>query len=52
MLDGVIPYDGVPTKEFVAVALPVTIVYVFLASVGIIFTIVCLVFNYIYRKKK
>ena len=50
--DGVVPYDGIPRKEFVAVALPVTVVYVFLASMGILFAFACLVFNYIYRKKK
>ena len=50
--DGVVPYDGIPRRAFVAVALPVTVVYVFLASTGILFAFVCLVFNYIYRKKK
>lgn len=50
--DGIVPYDGIPIKEFVAVALPVTVVYVFLASIGMIFACACLVFNYIYRKKK
>jgi gamma-aminobutyric acid type B receptor len=49
---GLVPYDGIPTKEFVAIAIPVTVIFVFLASAGIIFAIVCLIFNFIYRKKK
>ena len=52
ILDGVIPYDGIPIKEFVAVAIPVTVIYVVLASTGIIFAMICLVFNYMYRNKK
>ena len=40
--DGIVPYDGIPIKEFVAVALPVTVVYVFLASIGMIFACMCM----------
>ena len=39
-------------KEFVAIAIPVTVIFVFLASAGIIFAIVCLIFNFIYKNKK
>lgn len=28
ILDGVIPYDEIPIKEFVAVAIPVTVIYI------------------------
>ena len=50
--DGLVPYDGVPTKEFVAIALPVTVIFVFLASAGIFFAIACLIFNFVHRNKK
>lgn len=51
--DGVVPYDGIPIKQFVAVALPVTIVYVFLASVGIILPVPVLSsITYTERKSK
>ena len=49
---GLIPYDGIPTKEYVAVAIPLAVIYIFLAIAGIIFAIVCLVFNFVYRKKR
>lgn len=49
--DGV-PYDGVPEEEIVTVHVSVTAVFVFLATAGLVFTVLCLVFNFFYRKKK
>ena len=48
--DGV-PSDGVPIEEVVAVSLFLTVVYVILATVGIIFAFVCLTFTFIFREK-
>ena len=47
-----VPYDGVPTIEYVTVAIPVTVVYVLLSVAGIIFAILCLIFNFVYRNKR
>ena len=52
LADGLIPYDGVPAKEYVTIAVPVTAIFIFLALVGIVFAIVCLVFNFMFRKKR
>ena len=52
ILDGLVPYDGVPTKEYVAVAIPVTVIYIFLATAGIIFAVLCLIFNFVFRNKR
>ena len=49
--DGV-PYDGVPEEEVVTVHVSVTAIFVFLATAGLVFTVLCLVFNFTYRKKK
>ena len=48
----VVPYDGVPVNETVGLAVPVTVVYTLLTAVGLVFTVVCLVFNIVYRKRK
>ncbi len=52
MLDGLVPYDGVPDEEYVAVGIPVTVVYIFLSVAGIIFAVLCLIFNFVYRNKR
>lgn len=49
---GSIPYDGVPNKETVTVHPAVTSIYIILALGGIVFAIVCLIFNFIYRNEK
>ncbi len=50
--DGEIPYDGVPVEEIETVAVPLTVIYSFLSIAGIIFAIVCLIFNFVLRNKK
>ena len=49
---GVIPYDGVPHQAIANVALPVTVIFTFSAIAGLIFAVVCLVFIFIFRKRK
>ena len=49
---GLIPYDGVPTEEVVSVDLSLTVLFSVLATAGIAFGVVCLVFNFIFRDKK
>ncbi len=50
--DGLVPYDGVPIEEIETVAVPLTVIYTLLATAGIIFAIVCLVFNFVFRQRK
>ena len=47
-----IPNDGIPTEEVVTVSVVLTVVYVVLATAGLIFTAVCIMFNIIYRERK
>ena len=47
-----IPPDGFPREEIVTVHLSVTVIFVILASVGVVFTIACLIYNFLFRKKK
>lgn len=49
--DGV-PYDGVPENEVVTVHTSVTVIFVLMATAGLIFTILCLIFNFVFRKRK
>ena len=51
LADG-IPNDGIPLRDTVTVALPLTVMFVLLATAGLVFTIVCLAFNFIFRNKK
>ena len=50
--EGLVPYDGVPGEEYVTVGIPVTVVYILLSVVGIIFAVLCLIFNFVYRNKR
>lgn len=52
MLDGLVPYDGVPDEEYITVGVPVTVVYIILSVIGIIFAVLCLIFNFVYRNKR
>jgi len=49
---GIIPHDGVPVEQDVTVAFPLTVTLSILAFAGIVFSVVCLAFNCIFRKKK
>ena len=50
-IDGV-PYDGVPEEEVVTVHTSVTVILAILATAGLVFTVVCLAFNFIFRKRR
>ena len=52
ILDGLVPYDGVPDEEYITVGVPVTVVYIILSVIGIIFAVLCLIFNFVYRNKR
>ena len=47
-----IPYDGEPREEFVSIAVPVTTVFSVLNIGGIIYAIICLLFNVIFHNKR
>ena len=46
------PYDGTPRTRILTIALPITITLTFLNICGIIFALICLFFNILYRKKR
>ena len=46
---GSVPYDGVPIEVLVSISLALTILAVLVTSTGIIFAIVCLIFNFYFR---
>ena len=50
--DGFIPHDGVPNVEEVTVSHAVTVLFVLLATIGIVFSIACLSFSVVFRKKR
>ena len=47
-----IPSDGTPTKIFSGVHVAITVILDMFAIAGIIFAIVCLLFNVAFRKRK
>ena len=47
-----IPSDGVAMNDIATVILPVALILILLEIVGLVFAIVCLVFNIAYRNKK
>ena len=49
---GGIPNDGAPIKGISVQPLWLVIPYYILSLIGIIFAIVCLLFNFIYRKRR
>ena len=49
---GAIPYDGAPEEKEVSVDPSLTIIFFILAAAGIVFAVVCLAFNFIFRNKK
>ena len=50
--DGTIPYDGVPDEVEVHTSLALAVVIYILAAAGVVFAIVCLVFNFAFRQRK
>ena len=49
---GGIPPDGTPEMRVVTYHLALVVTYDVLAAVGIAFTMVCLVFNFVFRERK
>ena len=47
-----IPSDGIHGMEIVSVAIPLTVAYSTVSAFGLCFAVCCLVFNFVYRKKK
>jgi len=47
-----IPSDGTPIKRINVQPLGLVIVYYILSLLGIVFSIVCLLFNFIYRERR
>ena len=47
-----IPNDGIPRKDTVTIAIPLSVVYTILAIAGLLFSVACLIFNFIFREKK
>ena len=52
IIGSVIPYDGVPQEDLVTVALPVTIIFSTLNTGGIVYALICFLFNAIFHKKR
>lgn len=46
------PYDGIPEKEIVSVHLSLLIIYSILSLAGLIYTVICLIFNIVFRNQK
>lgn len=49
--DGV-PSDGTPAEVIVTYHLTLVITYDMLAGIGLIFVVICLIFNFTFRKRK
>jgi hypothetical protein len=49
--DGV-PSDGTPSRVLTTIKMPIFIIYSILASAGIVFVVVCLIFNVVFRERK
>lgn len=49
---GYIPGDGTPINVVLPVKIPLLIVYYALATIGIIFAFICLLFNLVFRNRK
>ena len=47
-----IPYDGVPRQEVVSIHPSLTAIVALLVAAGLTFSVVCILFNMIFRKRK
>ena len=47
-----VPYDGMPTAVIETVHISLTVIFAVLSTIGIVFTIVCLAFNFVFRDRK
>ena len=46
-----VPYDGVPEMKLVTIHTALSVIFVTLSIIGIAFTIVCLIVNFVFREK-
>lgn len=46
------PYDGSVVIQTVTISIPLAIVFNVIATLGLIFTLICCVFNFAFRRKK
>ena len=46
-----IPNDGTPIVDIVTVSLGLRVLFVILATAGMVFSVVCILFNLIFRQK-
>lgn len=44
--------EDIPSEEFVTIALPVTVIFMVLNTVGLVYAFICLMFNAIFHKKR
>ena len=51
-ITGGVPYDGKPIEVIETVDISLTVIFIVLSVAGIIFTIACLIFNFVFRDKK
>lgn len=47
-----VPYDGIPEIRFVTVHTALSVIFVLLSFAGVVFTVVCLVFNFVFKERK
>ena len=49
---GHVPYDGEPREEFVTIMVPVMTTFLVLNIGGIMYALICLMFNAVFHKKR
>jgi hypothetical protein len=49
---GHIPYDGEPREEYVTIMTPITVIFIILNISGIVYAVICFMFNAIFHKKR
>ena len=47
-----LPYDGLPREEVISIHPSLTAIVALLVAVGLTFSVVCIVFNIVFRKRK
>ena len=47
-----VPYDGVPVVEVITTHVGLSVIYIIICTGGIIFAVICFIFNFMFRTKK
>ena len=50
--DELVPYDGMPMEQIDTVPISLVVIIFLLAAAGITFTVICLVFNFVFSNKR